>query len=140
MWLELQPASRTEPADEPRVETAQAADPPEEGIAAEALARGWAGLLGAHRLSTIENALPEWLLRQRWFGAKARQIQSVRVLDWVELNAARLSEPADESAGAIPPALFFVEIGYADGGCDLYQIPLAIDTGAEADEIQATAR
>ncbi|HXE63621.1 MAG TPA: maltose alpha-D-glucosyltransferase [Bryobacteraceae bacterium] len=138
MWFELQPASRNEPADEPRVDTAQAADPPEEGIAAEVLARGWAGLLAAHRLSTIENALPEWLHRQRWFGAKARKIQSARVLDWVELNAARLSEPAGESAGAIPPALFFVEVGYADGGCDLYQIPLAIDTGAEADEIRAT--
>ena len=140
MWFELQTASRNETLEATQVDATQAAaDLPQEGIPAEVLARGWAGLLAARCLGTIESALPAWLPRQRWFGAKARQIQSARVLDWVELSAARASEPADAStAGAIPPALFFVEIGYADGGCDLYQIPLAIGTGAEADEIQAT--
>jgi maltose alpha-D-glucosyltransferase/alpha-amylase len=140
LWFELQPGAKdlaTEPA---RVETARAsAEPEEEGIAAEVLAQGWAGLLAAHRLSTIENALPAWLPRQRWFGAKARQIQSARVLDWVQLSVARIAEVADPSAGGvIPPALFFVEVDYTDGGCDVYQVPLAISASAEADEISAT--
>jgi maltose alpha-D-glucosyltransferase/alpha-amylase len=139
LWFELQPASRSEVSEDLPTETARAAaEPAEEGISAEVLARGWAGLLAEHCLSTIESALPAWLPRQRWFGAKARQIQSTRVLDWVELDIARDSEPADPSAGnAIPPALFFVEIDYAGGGCDMYQIPLAISAGAGADEIHA---
>ncbi|HEV2326645.1 MAG TPA: maltose alpha-D-glucosyltransferase [Terracidiphilus sp.] len=140
LWFELQPTPKSPAADELQAEIAQAiAEPVEEGISAEVLARGWAGLLAEHCLSTIEGALPAWLPRQRWFGAKARQIHSARVLDWVELNVARASEPADPSAGnTIPPALFFVEIDYTDGGCDMYQIPLAISSGADADEINAT--
>ena len=139
LWFELQAGAKEEAA-ETRAETARArVEPEEEGIAAEVLAQGWAGLLAAHRLSTIENALPTWLPRQRWFGAKARQIQSARVLDWVELNVSRLAEAADPSAGGvIPPALFFVEVDYMDGGCDVYQVPLAISAGAEADEISTT--
>ena len=139
LWFELQPGVKAV-ADEPREETADAgAEPTEEGIAAEVLAQGWAGLLAAPRLNTIENALPGWLPRQRWFGAKARQIQSARVLDWVELNAAQAAEPADPSSGGvIAPALFFIEVDYTDGGCDVYQVPLAISAGAEADEIHAT--
>ncbi|MGH9589027.1 MAG: alpha-glucosidase C-terminal domain-containing protein, partial [Terracidiphilus sp.] len=140
LWFELQTSSRIEAAEDLNMESAQSpSEPVEEGIPAEVLAQGWAGLLAAHCLKTIEGELPVWLPRQRWFGAKARQIQSTRVLDWVELSVARAGEPADPSAGvAIPPALFFVEVDYADGGCDLYQVPLAIGAGAEADEIQAT--
>ncbi|HEV2133593.1 MAG TPA: maltose alpha-D-glucosyltransferase [Terracidiphilus sp.] len=139
LWFELQPSVKVDTEEAP-AETARAnAEPAEEGIAAEVLEQGWAGLLAAHRLSTIENALPGWLPRQRWFGAKARQIQAARVLDWVELSAARTAEPADPAAGGvIPPALFFVEVDYADGACDVYQVPLAMSAGAEADEIRAT--
>ena len=32
--------------------------------------------------------LPAYLKGQRWFGAKTRNIQSVRVVDWAELPAA----------------------------------------------------
>ncbi|HEX8712882.1 MAG TPA: alpha-amylase, partial [Terracidiphilus sp.] len=77
--------------------------------------------------------------RQRWFGAKARHIQAARVLDWVALPATQTAVPADPSAGnSIAPALFFVEVDYADGGCGVYQIPLAISAGADADEVNAT--
>ena len=34
-----------------------------------------------------------------------------------------------------PSALFFVQIDYADGPCDVYQIPLALSTGADANEV-----
>jgi maltose alpha-D-glucosyltransferase / alpha-amylase len=137
LWFELQPGIKEEAAFEPRAEVARAsAEPAQEGIASEALVQGWAGLLATHCLNTLEKALPEWLPRQRWFGAKARQIQSARVLDWVALPVERAAEAPDPSAGnAIPPALFFVEIDYTDGGCDVYQLPLAITAGADADEV-----
>ncbi len=140
LWFELQPAgSKEEPAETLAGIVQAAAEPIEEGIPAEVLEQGWAGLLSTHCLGMIEGALPSWLPRQRWFGAKARQIQSARILDWVELPSARAATPADPAAGKpIPPALFFVEISYTDAFCDLYQIPLAISAGAEADEIGAS--
>ena len=137
LWFELQPGARNEAWFEFEKQAAQSApEPAEEGISAEALARGWAGLLAAHCLTTIEGALPSWLPRQRWFGAKARQIQSARVLDWVELPAAPAA-PDLSSEHIVPPALFFIEVIYADGHCDIYQLPLAISAGAEADEINS---
>ena len=140
LWFELQPGERDQLMPEPQMEKPQpAAEPAEEGISAETLGRGWAGLLTTHCRSAIESALPAWLPRQRWFGAKARQIQSARVVDWVELSGAPAAGAADPSPGnPIPPALFFIEIQYADLGCDLYQLPLEISAGAEADEINAT--
>ncbi len=141
LWLELQPAA---PKPEPLTEAQLPPEPParepaeEAGIAPEVLSKGWPGLLAAHCLHTIQSALPAWLPRQRWFGAKARAIQSARVLDWVELppsGAVALSAADRSSAAAFPPALFFVEVAYADGPPDVYQLPLAISAGAEADEI-----
>ena len=140
LWFELQPGPAEESTSELHVETALAkVEPAADAIAAEVLAKGWPGLLGTHCLSSIENALPEWLPRQRWFGAKARQIQTARVLDWVQLPAAHAAAPADPSAGNfIAPALVFVEVDYADGGCSVYQLPLAISAGAEADDIHSS--
>ena len=140
LWFELQPTApalqEVEAAPAQLVE--QPSEPAEEGIPAEVLANGWTGLLGTRYRASIEGALPAWLPRQRWFGAKARQIQSTRVLDWVELPPEKAALPADPSAGkVIPPALLFIEIAYEDGSCDLYQLPLAISTGAEADQISA---
>ena len=35
----------------------------------------------------------------------------------------------------MPPALFFVEVGYFDGPPDVYQLPFTISTGVDADEV-----
>ncbi|MGH9598716.1 MAG: maltose alpha-D-glucosyltransferase [Terracidiphilus sp.] len=144
LWLELQPSSpRLEMLAEATTEAPQKAVQvlEEEGIAPEALSQGWAGLLAMHCLTAIEAALPAWLPRQRWFGAKARAIQSVRVLDWVELpssDSANSTASPNEKLAVLPPALFFVEVAYADAASDVYQIPLAIAAGAEADEIASS--
>jgi maltose alpha-D-glucosyltransferase/alpha-amylase len=137
IWFELQPAATEEAAAELEAETMQAkAERAEEAIAPDVLVQGWPGLLSTHCLTSIESALPAWLPRQRWFGAKARQIQAARIVDWVALPITQAAVPADPSSGnSIAPALFFIEIDYADGGCDMYQLPLAMSAGAEADEI-----
>ncbi len=148
LWLELQPAGPApEPPSPAQLEAAQAPSEiaPDEAVAPEALSQGWPGLLAAHCRELIESALPGWLQRQRWFGAKSSAIQSASVLDWVELplaeEAGGENAPGvnDSGATAIPPALFFIEIAYAGNPADVYQLPLAFSTGAEAEEIAASA-
>jgi maltose alpha-D-glucosyltransferase/alpha-amylase len=66
------------------------------------------------------------------------------VLDWVELPA--VTEPgsttretgSDSTDGALLPALFFLEVAYADSPSDIYQLPIAFSTGADADDLTAS--
>jgi maltose alpha-D-glucosyltransferase/alpha-amylase len=141
LWLELQApvvesyaplATQDEIAQEPAAESAIAVDP---------VIHGWAGFLAESGTSILESALPAWLPRQRWFGAKTRRISSVRIRDWVEFPRAGTSEGFNASdaprAGAVPMAMFFFEIGYADGASDVYNIPFAFSSGAESSEVNA---
>ena len=141
LWLELQPASQSvELETEP--ELTQAIDV-EELEADQLSIQGWREWLSPQGKPFLETALPEWLPKQRWFGAKSRSIASVRILDWVEIPAAHVSESDphapvhEQAAGTIPPALFFAEIRYAQGDHDLYQVPLAFTEETSAEEIRA---
>ena len=143
LWLELQPAV-AQPESLPELQLEAVEDIPEnEAAALDLLTKGWPGLLAGHGLALLETALPTWLPRQRWFGAKTRKIQSTRILDWVELPAATAANttilPTSELPTdiTIPAALFFVEIGYADGPSDTYQIPLAFSTEPDSDDLTA---
>ena len=107
------------------------------------LTKGWAGFVAGHGLAVLETAIAAWMPRQRWFGAKTRKIQAVRVIDWAELPAtvaANTIVPSGgdlPSANSIPTALFYFEVDYGDGNQDVYQAPLAFSAGAEADELSA---
>ena len=145
LWLELQPAStRPEPLPEPRREITEAPGEiaVEEAVALDVLTEGWPALLARHGTAVLERALPVWLPRQRWFGAKSRAIQSVRVLDWVAVpppssSHKTVSLSADMPVSiTLPGALFFVEVRYAEG-LEVYQIPVGFSAGAEADTIIA---
>jgi maltose alpha-D-glucosyltransferase/alpha-amylase len=143
LWLELQPASaKVEMLPEPIFEVS-GETVAEQPAALDVLTKGWSGFLAGHGLTVLEGSLPAWLPRQRWFGAKTRKIQSARVLDWVELpsavaaNTTIFASTDLPAASSIPPALFFVEIGYGDGVCDVYQVPLAVSAGADADDLTA---
>jgi len=78
------------------------------------------------------------LPRQRWYGAKSHNIQSVRILHWSELLVdAQSNDPYrndlnSPSGSQSRPVLCFVEVSYFDRHPDIYQIPLAISLGAEA--------
>jgi maltose alpha-D-glucosyltransferase / alpha-amylase len=135
LWLELQ-AANTEARPVPgpammAVEDTQGA----EVQAVDLVTAGWSGLLAMNGLSQIEAALPAWLPRQRWFGAKSRRIQAVRVLSWGSLAATNGKNRSRLEPHLIPPAVFIVEIGYSEGSVDVYQIPLAISMGSHADEV-----
>ena len=146
LWLELQPASMKapEPIEPELIEEIPVAanmSAGNEDAALDLLTKGWSGLLAGHGLALLERALPPWLPRQRWFGAKSRTIQSIRVIDWVELpsataaNSTILSSADLPEASTIPPALFFIEITYTDHVSDTYQLPLAFSTGVDAEEL-----
>jgi maltose alpha-D-glucosyltransferase/alpha-amylase len=123
LWLELQPAPEVPEA--PAVETQEAT--------LDLIAGSWQDILAGPGLSLIQELLPAYLARQRWFGAKSRAISSVRILDWVELPG-------------LPAAIVFIEITYADTASsdsnapsDTYQLSIALTTGPEADAIRANA-
>ncbi len=102
-------------------------------------ANGWAQFIAGGGAAILEPALLDWLPRKRWFGAKTRKIESVRVRNWVELSpdakAAIPSADVTSEPAAIPSALFFFEVTYFSGLPDVYQIPLAVSSGAALDEI-----
>ena len=116
LWLELQPA--------PQVPEAPTVKPEESAL--NLVSTSWADLLAGPGLSLIQELLPAYLTGQRWFGAKSRTIATVRILDWVELPS-------------LAAAIVFVQITYAEGDPDIYQLPLALTTGPEADAVRDTA-
>ena len=124
-WLELQPAP--EMPELPVVDTEKT----ELDIVTTSVETQWHDLLAGPGLSLLQELLPDYLVRQRWFGAKSRTISSVRIVEWAEF-------------AGISAALVFIEITYSDGAStgarpDLYQLPLALSTGHEADTIRASA-
>jgi maltose alpha-D-glucosyltransferase/alpha-amylase len=64
--------------------------------------------------------LPAYLPKQRWFGAKSRQIAATAISDWGHMGDL---------------ALALVEITYAGGDRDSYFVPLAISIGAAGDAV-----
>jgi len=120
LWLELQPAAE---APEPI-----AIQDGERTL--ELLSPTLDGLLTGTGLELLQQILPNYLTHQRWFGAKSRTIKTVCVLDWVQLPN-------------IHAALVFLELTYenaAEGEAkDVYQLPLTISTGEDAENIHAAA-
>ncbi|HUI76346.1 MAG TPA: maltose alpha-D-glucosyltransferase [Bryobacteraceae bacterium] len=68
--------------------------------------------------------LAEFLPKQRWFGGKARTIETIRVADWGWIQ----NDPA--------AALTLIEVRYADGGADLYDLALGVATGRPAEDLR----
>src|SRR5436305_8109426 len=73
------------------------------------------------RLVLEQTILPGFLRSQRWFAGKARQIQSVRLVDWGELTA-----------GAAQAYLALFEVELSGPVKDLYFLPLGMTTGTGA--------
>jgi maltose alpha-D-glucosyltransferase/alpha-amylase len=116
LWLELQPAPAV--PETPTVEAEEAA--------LNLITGSWHELLAGPGLTLIQELLPAYLSRQRWFGAKSRTISAIRILDWVELPT-------------LPAAIVFIQITYAESEPDTYQLPLALTTGPQADAVRANA-
>jgi maltose alpha-D-glucosyltransferase/alpha-amylase len=143
LWFELQPAPETFAS----IPTPEPASEAGETLATALLSRGWSALTQGEGLDLLEARLPQWLQRQRWFGAKTRNLQAVRVLRWIAIptGTSALTEaaaPTQESVVLPDPAtlgaaLFFLELQYETGAPDTYQVPLALTTGRELEAILA---
>ena len=115
----------------------------DEALVRELVANGWSSWIAESGTDHFQTAFSGWLPRQRWFGSKTRDIQSVRALHWVELeNRKSADKPSSSSTGLdilpLPPVLVFFEVRYTSGDPEIYQVPVAFSIGAEAAEIQAT--
>ncbi len=141
IWLELQAVSAV---DETSADIELPIQASLQGVDASlqpVFANGWAQFIAGGGSAILEPALLDWLPRKRWFGAKTHKIESVRVRNWVELApdakvAGRSTNDTSEPA-TVPSALFFFDVTYFNGSPDVYQIPLAVSTGAILDEIAA---
>ena len=124
LWLELQPAPQA--PEPPSIETGESTL----DLVTNSSGNNWHDLLAGPGLSLLHELLPAYLTHQRWFGAKSRAIASVRIQDWIELPN-------------LPAAIVFLAITYAAGAADtapdIYQLPLALTTGPEAESIRAAA-
>ncbi len=83
---------------------------------------GLADLVGGAGVAAIEQeALPPFLARQRWFGAKARTIRATRILDHASLPV-----------GDRDTLLCLVRVDYESGEPDEYFVPMALASGHQA--------
>ena len=87
---------------------------------------GLESLLGEAGRGELEAALPRILATRRWFGGRSPGPKAVALADAIEV-------PSDGEGARI--ALVRVEL--ADGGSDLYAMPLAIATNGGAEEVRA---
>jgi maltose alpha-D-glucosyltransferase / alpha-amylase len=69
--------------------------------------------------SALERALPAFLMRQRWFGGKSRMIDRVSIRDSALVPGQ-------------PSVLLILDVGFVDGGNELYFVPLVTLGAADA--------
>ena len=128
LWFELQPAPVARmPLEEDTPATQSSA------LALDLVSTGFGALTSGDGLSLLQSTLPAWLPRQRFFGAKTRTIDHIDVLDWAAVPLPGAS--ATPEASNLGAALFFIQISYASGEPDIYQLPLAVSTGRDLETV-----
>ncbi len=131
-WLELQPAPVK--AETPVVES----DEPALGnLDVLGKSEGINSILTGPGLNLLQQLLPSYLQRQRWFGAKSWTIASVHVLDSAPFPRSQ-SSASPVSAGSTC-AIVFLQLTYDDASTDTYQLPLCVSSGDAADAVRANA-
>jgi maltose alpha-D-glucosyltransferase/alpha-amylase len=74
--------------------------------------------------ANLDTTLPAYIAKQRWFGGKSRTIRSTRIASTTSIDAASL--------------IALIEITYTDNSNDLYQLPIALATAANAASLQTS--
>jgi maltose alpha-D-glucosyltransferase/alpha-amylase len=85
----------------------------------------WDTVLDEPMRGRFETCLQSYLPPRRWFGGKARQIKSVRIKEIIPV-------PTD----AEKSLLLLITVIFSQGDPEVYQLPLAFATGAEAQRIE----
>ncbi len=111
-WLKLEPSTEAIP-------TRNLGIPLLEGVT------DWRSLLTEPRKQNLEKrCLPSWMRGNRWFAGKARAIRSVRIVSCA-------CPDGDES----PARLAYLEVTYLDADPEIYQVPMQISSGTEAQRL-----
>ena len=138
-WLELQPAP--EKTETPIVESSE---PALGELDLLGKSEGINSILTGPGLNLLQQLLPRYLQRQRWFGAKSRTIVSVHVLDSVPFPRSNPRPAEGESnarsiAAGSTCAIVFLQLTYDDAATDTYQLPLCVSSGDAAEAVRAGA-
>ncbi len=123
-WLELQPSPDREALDD-------AGSP--DAVAQISLRQehDWEGVFASAGRLFEERLLPDYLPRQRWFGAKSRTVSTTTVTDWAPLGSAK------DTQSSI--ALAIVEVQYVEGPPETYLLPLTLLFGEAANALRESA-
>jgi maltose alpha-D-glucosyltransferase/alpha-amylase len=123
LWLELQPAAP--PPEAPVVETANRFSAPL-SYAGTGETGSLSRLLEPGGQAHLLQVLPGYIAQQRWFGGKSRVIASVRVIAAI---------PVPSTSAALTTIEVLYE-GETSAAAELYQLPLAIATAKEAEQLR----
>ena len=101
-----------------------------DAIAHVTLTGGWETLLEGRERAILERqVLPQFIRRQRWFGAKSRTLETTSIRDWIKPNI---------PDATLPTVVLYVRTYDSDGQFEKYQLPVAVVDGELADQILAT--
>ncbi len=103
-----------------QVETAQ------ETVVHRLAMQKWKDLAERETIEQLEKQiLPDYLMRLRWFGGKARGMENIRIVDHAHV-------PLQEGSAYF----LLMEVSYREGLPDMYQLPVAFGTGPLAQKLQ----
>ncbi len=85
----------------------------------------WQNLFEGPGKASFEQLLLRQLPKQRWFGGKSRPLKGVEVFDTIPLG------DTDEAG-----CLLLARVEYVEGDPEVYQLTLALGTGARMEELQ----
>jgi maltose alpha-D-glucosyltransferase/alpha-amylase len=102
----------------------------------------WENVFHGRARTTLDNALPDFLKKHRWFDGKEQKIQSAAVHDAIPILSTNGKDPrrkrsASASTECQPVYLLLVRVAYLDSEPAFYSIPAAFAEGERADQLLA---
>ncbi|MEO8045840.1 MAG: putative maltokinase [Nitrospirota bacterium] len=88
-------------------------------------AEGWETLCEGKAPGALTSIMPAILQARRWFGGKARRIESVTIVESIAVPS-----------GSTKTLLLLIHVKYGDGAGETYQLPVTAAFGDEATRIQ----
>src|ERR1043166_4982746 len=86
--------------------------------------QGWERPFKGDTDEALAKTLPNVLQTRRWFGGKARRIETVRIVESIVIPTGSVTK------------LLLICVEYENGGGEMYTLPVTAAFGEEADRIQ----
>ncbi len=100
-----------------------------------AVTGSWQSVLKGEARTRLEKILADYVLTCRWFGAKARTIQSLNITSMIPMQ----SEPDPESGQVTEAAVLMLQMEYTSGDPQTYVLPISFATGEQAMHLRMDA-